>query len=140
MVRLVLAGSDVVDLRNAQDVLSSKGIAVSVVERQSEVIEIVEERTVPGVVTVIIAQQVSSAMLPTVRQLATRLGQAMPLARGSCACFRINFTLLLAVTMPASSYLHADCFCGLPNPNSTHCTGRRPPCRRRCGGCSGPLG
>lgn len=64
MVRLVLAGSDVEDLRRAESLLLAKGVPVAgVCERESQVLDILRHNPVPGLATVIIAQQVSCTLL-----------------------------------------------------------------------------
>jgi hypothetical protein len=112
MVRLVLAGSDVADLRRAEAILSSKGWLdrVEVVKRESQVLEILKAPSVPGLATVIIAQQVRLCPFPT-QSCHTRLG------RGDAACktvlrlllrIHIDHSLLLR-WRPAYS-LHAGLF------------------------------
>ena len=73
MVRLVLAGSDVGDLGRAQDILSARGLQVTVYERESQLLQMLEESAMPGLATVIIAQQVSFTLSRRVAKLLPRL-------------------------------------------------------------------
>ena len=73
MVRLVLAGSDLADLGRARNILASKGVVdVSVCERESQVLQTLQQCPLQGLATVIIAQQVSCRVLPTAAELSTR--------------------------------------------------------------------